>query len=218
MPKLLSAFLLAAHLASATTFTFSDVDVSFSGTELSVASTTATVATCDFEATCPNGNVTIAGLILNGPLTTIGDYYRQDLTNGSVMFAFEGEDPIIATIVDAQLTRWTDETLFIFGEISSPFWGTRFATSFFGITIPLSGSLQVSNESFNAFRTTATLFAYPMYDDPGGGHLPEPGTFALTSVAAVAALFATRRRRRCCFRSLPPLAHRVDAPGSGSNR
>ena len=204
MHKVLPVVLLAARLASAVTFSFTDIDVSFTGNELSASSTLSTVATCDLPDVCPNGNLTISGMILDGPLTTIGDYNSQAFMEGDLVFAVDGEDPLTAKILFGSLTKWTDDSFFGYAEITNPLWWPRLGTSFLGINIPLSGSLSVSNGSLDVFHTTADLHAYPMYEDPGG-NLPEPGTFALTGVTFVGAGIAARMHRKRRFEAYRPL-------------
>jgi hypothetical protein len=195
MSKLLPAFLLAARLASPVSLNFTDIEVSFNGTELSASNTASTVATCDLPVgVCPNGNLTITGLILDGPLFTIGDHHSQSFVEGLVTFAVDGEDSLSAKILFGSLTSSADATFFGYAEILSPLWADRFATTFLGISIPLGGSLVVVDEGFAAFRTTSELFATPMYEEPE--HLPEPGTFSLMAVAFVGVACASRRYKR----------------------
>ena len=197
MPKLLPVFLLFARLASPMGISFTEVEVSFDASGFSISNSATTVATCDLPVgVCPNGNFIISGLIPDAPLVTIGDYYSQSFLDGNVTFVVDGEESLIAQILFGSLTKWTDENFFAQAEILSPLWAERFGTNLLGISMSLpDGSLQVANKSFDAFRSTSQLHAYPMYEDPGG-HLPEPGTFALTGVAGLGALCGCWRHRR----------------------
>jgi hypothetical protein len=196
MPKLLPALLLAARLVFAETLTFTDVQLSFVGTELSASSTPATVSACDSAlGVCPSGELTISGLRTNGPVVELGDYRSQGFVDGLATFAVTGEDPLTARILDASLTNWTDETFFALAEILTPEWLDRFGAGLLGLYMTLPGSLNFSDAGLSYFHATVDLRAEPMLEDPGT-QTPEPSSFGPLSAVVLTTWWRCHRRRR----------------------
>ena len=153
-----------------------------------------TIATCDdVRGPCPSGDLSIVGLVVNGPVTNIGDYSSQFFRGGTVAFDVPGEEPLMARLLDASLTEWTEEIFFGFAEVSSPIWLDRLGGSYLGINISVAGSLQFSDVGLRPFQTTSDLEASLMIDEPV--HTPEPGTFAPV-VALLAASACWFRKRK----------------------
>ena len=193
MPKLLAVIILTAQLMPAATFSFTDVEISFNGSELAAAQTLSTVAACDaFVPTCPSGDLSITGVAVSGPIVVFGDYRSQFLVNGQVAFAVAGEDPLTAMIVEGAIAKSTDETFFLFAEIVTPIWRDRLGTNLLGLHASLPGSLQFSDDALAEFSTTTDLFVNVMVEEPV--HAPEPGTLVSAAIAFVIAAAASRRR------------------------
>jgi hypothetical protein len=200
MKKFAPLFLMLVQPGSAVTVSFTGVAITFDGAQLNAISTPGEIGSCDdLHHICPAGDLSITGLVLNGPVITIGDYRSQLLADGEINIDVPGEEPLVGRFLDASLTRSADESFFGFVEISSPIWWERLGTSFLGVNISLPGSMNFSGHGLEPFSATTHVIAYTMIEDPGQS-TPEPGTYSLLG-AGLLSYAVFRGYRRLSLRS-----------------